>query len=175
MKILSDLASLSYDIGIGLLLYAAVHDVMARTVPNWTNGSIVVLALPIRILQGNLEPALFFSLAVFWLLLLLWRLRLLGGGDVKLWVAATLLVPPFWQNEYLALERITLIGGLLALLYITQRHFLKFKILVFKHPRNRYLWQRSIQAELWRMRRGGPLPYAVAISTGILITLWPTF
>ena len=169
-----NLVVLLYDAGIGLVFYAAVHDIVARTVPNWINGGILIFALPLRLLQGNLEVALYFSFAVFWILLLLWRFRLLGGGDVKLWVAATLLIPPFWQAEYLALDRITLIGGFLAIFYIALRHALKSKTFTLKHPGNQYLWQRTIRAELWRMRRGGPLPYAVAISAGILVTLWTT-
>lgn len=159
-------------IGMSLLIYAAIHDLTSRTVPNWTSGSIAVLALPPRILEGNLEPAIIFSMSVFGILTLFWALRLLGGGDVKLWAAATLLIPPFWRTECLAFNRIVLIGGVLALIYLGLHRVLRFKKLSFLHPRGRCLWQRAINSELWRMQRGGSLPYAVAISVGMLLTLW---
>jgi prepilin peptidase CpaA len=159
-----------------LLLYAAIHDLVARTVPNWTSGALALLALPLRIMNGDLAPAAGFALAVLGILVLVWSVRLLGAGDVKLWAAATLLLPPFWRAEYLAFNRIVLLGGGLALIYVALHRLAKLWLAKYPealsfHP-NRHLWQRGIRSELWRLRRGGSLPYAVAISAGMLMTLW---
>ena len=38
-------------------------------------------------------------------------------------------------------------------------------------PRAVSLPARAWRAEIWRLRRGGPLPYGVAICGGVLLTL----
>lgn len=154
-----------------LLLYAAMHDVVARTVPNWTSGAIVVAAMPLRLMESNLIGAAEFGAGVFVLLSLLWRFHVLGGGDVKLWAASTMLLHPLWRVEINSFNLVLLIGGGLAIMYLILRS-------LYGHEKSspcflgRRLWQRAIRAEFWRMRRGGSLPYAVAIASGVVITLW---
>ncbi|HET9147717.1 MAG TPA: prepilin peptidase [Acetobacteraceae bacterium] len=159
--------------GIVLLAYAAAHDLVARTVPNWTSFAIVLVALPIRIAERDMAGAVAFSLFIFAVLALLWRLRMLGGGDVKLWAASSLLLQPSWSAEILSFYRVLLMGGVLAVLYLMMRGFCRGRNLKLAGTAGRALWKRAAHAELWRIRQGGSLPYAVAISAGMAIALWP--
>jgi prepilin peptidase CpaA len=90
----------------------------------------------------------------------------MGGGDVKLLGAAALLVPPATVPHMLAL--VAFAGGILALIYLVGRA-------VAPRPAGRrphMLPLRILRAECWRIRRGGPLPYACAIAAGAALTLF---
>ncbi len=104
---------------------------------------------------------------VFALCVLAWRWSLLGGGDVKLLAAVTPLVPP-WDVPTL-IAAIALAGGLLALLFIVLRWVLGPPPSSSTRPGD--LLRRVWRVEARRIRRGGPLAYAVAIAIG---TAWVT-
>jgi prepilin peptidase CpaA len=57
---------------------------------------------------------------------------------------------------------IALAGGLLTVPYLIARH----RVPVPRRSQCAGLAARIARAELWRLRRGGPLPYAVAIAAG---------
>ena len=156
--------------GLAMLLVAALHDILARTVPNQLAIAIAAAGLVSQVgLEfagtGHLGWSLLAALIVFVLAALLWRRGLMGGGDVKLLAAAALLMPPLLVPSMLA--AVSLAGGLLAFVYLSARHRL---------PRSapgrpvRFL-ARALRVERWRLRRGGPLPYAVAIAGGVCFVL----
>lgn len=152
-----------------LLIYAALHDLAARTVPNWVSGAIVVLGLGTRLFDHNLLPALAAALLLFLFLFAIWIAGLMGGGDVKLWVASSLLIPPYWQMELMFLAYVMLLGGVWAVFYLLLS-------LVTPKPaaiRKGTLLRRVLKVEQWRINRRAPLPYACAISGGALILLLP--
>jgi prepilin peptidase CpaA len=93
----------------------------------------------------------------------------MGGGDVKLLIAIAFLLPP--ADIPPALAAIAIAGGVLALLFLALRPRLRHHRL---RPagRSASLVRRAWAAELWRIRRGGPLPYAVAISAGTLFMMF---
>src|SRR4028119_1020782 len=80
------------------LLLAAIGDWRSRTIPNWLNGTIALLAIPYWWSAGvTLWPgvALHIGLAVivFALFAIAFRLGAMGGGDVKMAAALALWLP----------------------------------------------------------------------------------
>lgn len=147
------------------LIVAALHDVAARTIPNAIPAFVVVLGLLLRAAEGDLAWGLLACLLVFAVGVLAWRYRVMGGGDVKLLAACALLPPPGSVADMLV--AIALSGGALSLFYLAFRGRHPFAI----PPRAATLPGRAVRAEIWRLRRGGPLPYGVAICGGVLLTL----
>ncbi len=147
------------------LLVAALHDVAARTIPNEIPLVVAVLGLGLRFLQGDLLWGLLALLLVFTLAVIAWRARVMGGGDVKLLAACALLPAPASVADMMV--AIALSGGVLSLFYLVFRGRRPLPI----PARSPNLIARALRAEVWRLRRGGPLPYGVAIFAGTLLTL----
>jgi prepilin peptidase CpaA len=139
---------------------AAWHDAIARTIPNGIPATLALIAV-VPLLQsqaawhGLLTAGLLFGAA-----LLLWRFGWLGGGDTKLLGAIGLLVAPDRIGGTVAV--IALAGGLLTLPYLACRG----RIDRPAPARPTGLVARALRAERFRLRRGGPLPYAIAIAIG---------
>jgi prepilin peptidase CpaA len=153
----------------GLLAYAALHDLAVRTVPNWLPALLLLLGICARLLDHDLLPGLLVAAIAFAVLFGIWIAGAMGGGDVKLWAAAVLLVPPGWQSQFTFFVHVVLAGGLLALVYLGLS-------LVVPRPRathdgNRL--RRFLRVEQWRIGRRGPLPYACAIAAGAIVALLP--
>ncbi len=166
---------------IALLVYAALHDVAARTVPNWLPVVILVIGIAARLADHTLEAGLLIAAITFAILFCIWVLGVMGGGDVKLWAATALLIPPQLQPEIDFYFRVFLLGGLLGLIYLAL-----FAVMRRWQPapaagglrsgagrRGAGLVRRVLRAEAWRISRKGPLPYACAISAGAILTLLP--
>jgi prepilin peptidase CpaA len=163
-------------LAIGLLAYAAFHDVAARTVPNWLSLCLLALGAAVRLADHTLEAGLIIAGVTFVLLFAIWVLGLMGGGDVKLWAAATLLVPPDLHTEINFFFGVVLLGGLLGLVYLALRPVLRRVRAAGPAGRmaaSRGLFARVLRAEAWRIDRRGPLPYACAISASAILTLLP--
>jgi prepilin peptidase CpaA len=156
-----------------LLVYAALHDLAARTVPNWLPLALLGIGVALRLIDHSLLLGLMACLLTFLLLFGIWVLGAVGGGDVKLWAAAALLVPPTLQPEALFFLRTVVLGGGLALLYLG----LCFVVPKPRAPRQQAarpgFIRRVLRAEAWRIGRRAPLPYAFAISGSALMTLLP--
>ena len=151
--------------GISLLVLAAAHDVVARTVPNRLAGILAVIGVALRALAGGLGAALLIATVVFCLAALCWRRGWMGGGDVKLLSATAILVPPALTFSFIA--AVAMSGGLLALLYLLARRLVAPPSARRPHT----FLARALRVERWRIRRGGPLPYACAIAAGGLLVL----
>jgi hypothetical protein len=65
------------------LLFAAVHDVAVRTVPNRVSLIVAAAGLGLNALDGQFVPALFGGGLVFAGCWYCWRRGWIGGGDVK--------------------------------------------------------------------------------------------
>ncbi len=152
-------------IGVVLLLVAALHDVAFRAVPNPLAGTLCVCGLGLRVLEGDLGGGVLAGLIVFVVAAYCWRRGWMGGGDVKLLAAASLLVPP--MHVPLTIAFVAMAGGVLALPYIVARRRLSVRSCV----RPATLAARVLRVERWRLRRGGPLPYAVAIAAGVCFAI----
>lgn len=155
----------------GLLGYAALHDLAVRTVPNWLPAALLLLGICARLLDHDLFSGLIVAAIAFALLFCIWVTGAMGGGDVKLWAAAVLLVPPGWQPQFAFFVDVVLAGGLLAMLYLALS-------LVVPRPRavrggRGGQLRRFLRVEQWRIGRRGPLPYACAIAAGAIATFIP--
>jgi prepilin peptidase CpaA len=150
-----------------LLFVAAARDVATRLIPDGISIAIAVAGLACRATLGWTEAGL--SLAIGGLLLLLllplamrgW----LGGGDVKLISAMAVGLAP--QATWLFIVATAFAGGVLGLAYILGRAIVPEVPLASGSN----LLRRVLTVEARRMRRRGPLPYAVAIAAGGLIVL----
>ncbi len=170
MSPLPVIADTAVIVGLAMLVVAALHDVMARTVPNGVALIIAAAGLVAQISQslmgaGHLLVALPVAFSVFIAAGLLWRRGLMGGADVKLFAASSLLMPPMLVPSMLV--SITIAGGLLALVYLLARRRLPRP----EPGRPPGLFARVVRLERWRLRRGGPLPYAVAIASGVVFVV----
>lgn len=116
-----------------------------------------------------LQDRLLVSSAVTTLLLFavlcLWLARFMGGGDAKLIALIGMAVSP--SGVIPALLATALAGGLLCLPYLLGPYLLPRP----KPGRPTRILPRLLRCELWRLRRGGPLPYAVAIAAGTLFAM----
>jgi prepilin peptidase CpaA len=158
--------------GIVILLAAALHDVAARTVPDWMAIALAILGLLTRLADGTILSALLAGASVFFAAAFCWRRGWMGGGDVKLLGAVATLVPP--HAVFTLLAFIAFSGGALAVVYLLGRLVAKKGNARESGRRPSSLAGRVVRAEAWRFRRGGPLPYACAIAAGVVITLFRT-
>lgn len=108
-----------------LLLMAAWTDIKTRTISNELNAAIALLAVVFWIVAGealwpDVAIRIGIALGLFALFALLFMLKMMGGGDVKL-IAALALWLPF--NSLIAMMTVmALAGGVISLfLVIRQR------------------------------------------------------
>ena len=162
------LASLSTMLELfGAVLFgvAAAQDIAVRLVPNAVPLAIAGSGAALRALDGSLPLGVAASGAVFVTAALCWRRGWLGGADVKLFGAGALLVPPGLAFSFVLTT--CLAGGVLSVAYLVAG-----KLAASPAPvRPAGLVARVARLERRRLRRGGPLPYAVALMAGALITL----
>ncbi|MFH7811708.1 MULTISPECIES: prepilin peptidase [Acetobacter] len=142
-----------------LLGHAVWVDLRVREIPDWVSLGLLVLA----VLNGAAThwASLACGVLIYLLFFFLWSVGVVGGGDVKLIAATSLFFIPYEQLIFLL--NIGLAGGVLAMLYLFGRNRLP---IVSK----RITKIRVLRVESWRIRRGMPLPYAVAIAVGFIMT-----
>lgn len=141
-----------------LLTAAAIEDSVRLRISNLLVVGIIAGAVVAMILAGP-KIALWQNFAVFAGLLILgtplFAIGKMGGGDVKLLAATGL-----WfdlRGAMLMVASVLIAGGILALLIILARLF---------------RWSDSARERIHLLRRGGGIPYGVAISAGALIAAY---
>ena len=147
------------------LLFAAMHDIGFRTIPDWLSAALAVDGSLLRLLDHRLPVALLCALVVFILAAFCWRRGWLGGGDVKLLGATALLLPPDMLATFIL--DVALLGGVLAVVYLILQR-------IVPPPRQRHpasFLRRVLTVECRRIRRRTSLPYATAISAAALLML----
>jgi prepilin peptidase CpaA len=149
------------------LLKAATHDLAVRTVPNLVSVIVAGTGLGLNVLDGQIVRALAAGAMVFAGAWFCWRRGWLGGGDVKLFAACALLVPPDAVLRFILST--TIAGGGLALIYVALSKILPKPGDMPARPNS--LITRVLCAERRRIRRRMSLPYACAICAGVLLTL----
>jgi prepilin peptidase CpaA len=147
-------------LAITILLAAAATDFAARVVSNRLCVALGLDGLAIQLPAHTLAVATLTTLAVFLPAMVCWRHGLMGGGDVKLLGAATLLVHPGAVPAMVL--SISLAGGLLALAYWGLARVLPTP--AKRRPAG--LLRRILRIEHYRIRNGSALPYAIAIAVG---------
>jgi prepilin peptidase CpaA len=143
-----------------VMLVASLHDIAARTIPNQLALALVIAGISASAIGGHLFGSLAAASGVFALSAVCWRRGWMGGGDVKLLGAASVGMPAGSVLTFIA--AVAMAGGVLALFYLLARQLLPFH----RSPRPNGMLARVLRAERWRISRGGPLPYACAITAG---------
>ena len=162
-----------------VLIGAAFYDVRYRRIPNWISLSGVALGFAINFLIGPPEAGFVFALKGFaaglGLYLLLYVLRAMGAGDVKLMAAVGALVgAERWFGIFLVTA---IVGGILGLLLVTVRGRLKrtlfnvgFILSEMKHGRPAYVGKEELDV---RSQKAVGLPHGavIAVSTIFYIAI----
>ncbi len=149
--------------GVLLLVFAALHDIGFRTVPNRVSVALLVCGIVLRTFDGGTHELFWGVLcgaAVFLVTYACWRFGWMGGADVKLLTAAAVFVPPGMVPTLLLTTSFA--GGLIAMVYIVGSWMAPRPL----PARPSGLMRRAWRCELRRLRRRGPLPYAAAIAIG---------
>ncbi len=140
----------------GLMLTAAITDIRHLRIPNWISLAAVLL-YPVHVLSAQTPidwaGALAIGFAVLALGFVLFSLRIVGGGDAKLFAAAAL-----WAGPELVIPLVfstAIAGGILAALLWLAHHLPSFGIPVV-------LPSTAAAAPFGKQ----PLPYGVAIALG---------
>ena len=158
-------ANIATGLACVVLLFAALHDIGTRTIPNWVSVGIAALGIVVRACQHDLLPSFAAGILVFLAAAFAWRRGWMGGGDVKLLGACALLVAPRDVGGFVTL--VALSGGCLALLYLVMARLVPAP----RRPLPPTLFRRLLRAEQWRISHRHALPYGVAIVAGGLTTL----
>jgi prepilin peptidase CpaA len=92
------IADLLVAVLAAMLIVVATGDLRSRTIPNWLNGAIALLAIPFWWLSGlslwpDIASQIGVAAIVFLLFALAFRFGMMGGGDVKLLAALALWLP----------------------------------------------------------------------------------
>jgi len=154
---------------LALLAYAAWRDVAARIIPDALPAALLALGLAARAPLGAAAAAASLAAAALLLVLLLpLAMRgLLGGGDVKLAAAVAAGLPPAATWDFTLSSAVA--GGALGLLYLLLAPLAP--PLEQRVARGAGLLRRVAVAEARRIRRRGPLPYAVALGAGAALAM----
>jgi prepilin peptidase CpaA len=153
-----------------VLLLAALHDVVSRTVPNWMPALIAGFGVVASFAADRMLISLGCGLAIFIAAAFCWRRGWMGGADVKLLGAVAIVVPPGMVTMFAI--AMSLAGAVHAVVYILARRVVTPPPpLATDRPRGMSLLPRALRAERWRISRGGPLPYACAIAFGFLFVI----
>ena len=141
-----------------LMLYAAAMDVLTMRIANTISISLAAAFLLVAAIAGMPAQQILVhvgvALAVLLANMLLFQLRLVGGGDAKLLAAAALWVG--YEQLIPFLVYVTIFGGALALVLLAYR----------SAPAN------ALPLPNWALRlhnRREGMPYGVAITAGALL------
>jgi prepilin peptidase CpaA len=155
-----------------LLAFAAWRDFATRTIQDAVSALILLAGLVARVPGGWSAVATSAATMtfVFAALLPFHSRGLVGGGDLKLLAALAFGLSPFASYQMIA--SVVLAGGVLALLYVALRRILiRLDTRPHAAPRDGSIVHRVLAIELWRIRKGAPLPYALAIAVGAALVI----
>ena len=162
----------SWLVSLILLSVAAGTDLKDRRIPNEIVAAVAAIGLMQGLIArpGQVWLSLLVALVVFCGLGVLSRYRIIGGGDLKLISAVTLLVPPGRVGELLI--EIALAGGVLSCIYLLVPNAqsgpaTSSGVGEVAHPEAGSALR--IMMERVHIAGGGLLPYAVAVLGGALI------
>ncbi|HWK95901.1 MAG TPA: A24 family peptidase [Pseudolabrys sp.] len=149
-----------------LLVLAAVRDLRSRIIPNGLVISVASSGLLFGAISRpySLWISIVAALLVLVVLSALSHLGTLGGGDVKLMAAATLLVAP----AHIAglLMAIVVMGGAVSAIYLALGWALRRLAQPARSHHRRTALSRWWDAERRRIEDSRTVPYALAISSG---------
>ena len=161
-----------------LVLAAAVYDVRYRRIPNWLTVAGVLLGLGLNGFLDQGRPGLFVSsllgLAMaFGVYFVLYALRAMGAGDVKLMAAVGAVVGwPDWFGIFIVTA---IIGGIMALILVAARGRIKktfwnvaFILTELKGGRPAYMRREELDV---KNPKALGLPHGAVIAVGTIFFL----
>ena len=141
-----------------LLLTAALQDGWRLRISDWISGLIAIGAFVALAIDGPLmglwQNFLLFA-AVLAVGTFMFGRGWMGGGDIKMLAASSL-----WFNlgdGWKLLVAIALAGGLDAIVIMIVR---------------RLPWPETSRGKVLLLKRGGPIPYGIAIALGVALMGW---
>jgi prepilin peptidase CpaA len=159
---------------LAALALSVVSDLKDRIVPDVSVILIAILGLALCLMlhPGEVWLNLVAGAAVFFALGTFCHYGLIGGGDVKLAAAVTLLVTP--DHIGTLLIEIALAGGFLSCFYLGAAYFVRSPRTEPDLPAATAVIakQRWLEIESARIASGKSVPYALAISGGLLYHLF---
>ena len=142
-----------------LTIVAGLKDVTSMTIPNWISAALVIGFFPAALAVGLAPMAILGHVGVGFAALLiamvLFALRVFGGGDAKLMAATCLWMGLAGTGSFVLWTAV--LGGLFGLLLILSRRHAQ-PLVIGAPP-----WVAAL------MEPKGDIPYGVAIAAGALI------
>ena len=125
MSFLDAINNVSLLAGLAVLTASAGTDLKERRIPNELAAAVAAVGLVqgLALRPGQVWLSLLVAFVVFCGLGVLSHYRIIGGGDLKLISAVTLLVPPERVGQLLI--EIALAGGVLACIYLLAGYALR--------------------------------------------------
>ena len=162
---------------LALLIAAAIYDIRYRRIPNWLTVSGVLLGIAINTAIGTPGYGFLFALeglgTAFGIYLVLYVLRAMGAGDVKLMAAVGALVG--WKAWFGIFFVTAIVGGIMALAMVTLRGRLRrtlwnvgFILSEMKHGRPAYVGKEELDV---RSPKAVGLPHGAVIAISTLFFL----
>lgn len=165
--------ALVWVVALTALLASAWTDLKDRIIPNELAGLVAASGMGLSLMLRPEQTWIAFAAAALVLsgLGVLAHYGVMGGGDVKLIGAATLLVPPGHIGQLMAF--IAIAGGLLSVVYLLARYTLVHRSKRKLQPEFGKIADSAgwFSSECARMAAGGPMPYALAILGGVAGTI----
>jgi prepilin peptidase CpaA len=160
-----------------VVLVAAVYDVRYRRIPNWlsTSGVAAGLGLNAFMYQGwpGLKLSLLGLLVGFGVYFVLYALRAMGAGDVKLMAAVGAIIG--WRDWFGTFLITAIIGGMMALILVASKRRVKktlwnlsFIISELKSGRPAYMGKEELDV---RSPKALGLPHGAVIAVGTIFFL----
>lgn len=142
-----------------LVVVAALTDLTRMKIPNWISAALIVAFFPAAFVAGlsPLEVGLHLGVGVLVLLagMVLFAIRIIGGGDAKLMAAAALWLGASALTPFLVWTAI--LGGALSLILILGRGLAR------PYTAGAPAWVATL------FQPKGDIPYGVAICGGVLL------
>ena len=162
---------------LALVIVAAAYDVPFRRIPNWLTAAGVLLGLAMNTFLYQGWPGLRLSViglaAGFGAYFILYSLRAMGAGDVKLMAAIGAMVG--WQDWFGIFIVTAIVGGFASMALMAMRGRVRktlwnvgFVITEMKHGRAAYLSNEELDV---RSSKAIGLPHAAVIAAGTLMFL----
>jgi len=161
---------------LALVIGAAAYDIPYRRVPNWITAAGVLLGLAMNgFLYGwpGLRMSLTGLAVGFGAYFMLYSLRAMGAGDVKLMAAVGAMVG--WQDWFGIFIVTAIVGGFASMALMAMRGRVRktlwnvgFVITEMKHGRAAYLSNEELDV---RSSKAIGLPHAAVIAAGTLMFL----
>jgi prepilin peptidase CpaA len=161
---------------VALVLTAAVWDLKSRRIPNWLSLAGIISGISLNsFLFGwtGLKEALEGMAVAFAVYFLLYMVRAMGAGDVKLMAAVGTFVGP--ENWFYIFLITALIGGVVALAVLAWRKRLRktfdnvsFIVAEMMHFRAPYMAREELSV---KSQKAFTLPHGAVISLGCMVFL----